>query len=93
MVKYTFESITKLCKDKGVTFAWTEDEFKEKYKTTKTNVDIISSCGHKTIVQLNNLIHSNTGVVCKQCHYYEYKQNHILDNNFQEYKIIKSLQK
>lgn len=64
-----YQKVISTLESKNCKLDWTEDEFKENYKTAKSNINIISSCGHKTIVQYNNILYSNTGVLCKQCIY------------------------
>ena len=74
---------------------WTEEEFKENYKTAKSNINILSSCGHQTTVQYNNILYSNTGVLCKQCvneKMSKDKINKSSDNNNIEYNFLKGLQ-
>lgn len=94
-MKYTYQSVTKLCEERKVKLKWNEKEFKEKYKNTKTDIEIYSSCGHLTKVQLNNLIHQNTGVICKDCVYENFKNDRSgleYDTHIQEYQVLKGLQ-
>jgi hypothetical protein len=77
---------------------WSEEEFKEKYKTTKSKINIISSCEHESYVQYSNFIYQNSGVTCKKCSYEKMakeaiKKNIGVGNLLQEYTVIKELQK
>jgi hypothetical protein len=95
MPKFTYEDVLKICEDKTIKLVWTKEEFKNKYKNTKTKIDIISSCCHPTTVQLNNIIHQNVGIICKDCVYENFKNDRIgidCDTHSQEYQIMKSIQ-
>jgi len=72
-----------------------EEEFKAKYKDTRSKIEILSKCGHNTIVQASDLINKNTGILCKKCMYEKQsndrkgKKN---DQNIVEYQTIKALE-
>jgi hypothetical protein len=95
-MKYTFESILVECEKRKCQLRWTEQDFKTYYKGIKTNIEITSSCGHNTTVQFNNFIYTNTGVVCKECHYSKFskqmKNNTDRDYHIQEFQVVKGLQ-
>jgi hypothetical protein len=87
--------LSEIVKSKGCTLVWSEAEFKEKYKDCKTNIEIISSCGHNKIVQCSNFIYNNTGIICNKCGYEKQskdKKNVKQDNNITEYQSIKALE-
>lgn len=80
---------------KGCKFAWSEEEFETKYKNTKTNIDIISKCGHPSTVQCSNFLYTDTCVTCKQCTFKRYKDERVdktTNYTFQEYNVIKAFQ-
>jgi hypothetical protein len=80
---------------KNCQLKWTEDEFNEKYKTSKTKIDIINSCGHDSFVQYSNFLYQNTGVSCKTCSSKRTGENKkciICKYQDQEYKVIKAIQ-
>jgi hypothetical protein len=73
----------------------TKDEFLAIYVDTKSNLRIIGECGHGTVVQFNNLLYTNTGVICKKCHYEKFSNDQKCTNkdyHVQEYSVIKGLQ-
>jgi hypothetical protein len=75
---------------------WTEDVFNETFKNYKTNIDIISKCGHETKVQCSNFLYCNSGVTCKQCLHQKNSEavKGITTNNLlQEYHVMKAFQK
>ena len=81
--------------DKKCILTWTENDFKEKYKDTKSMINIISSCGHETTVQSSNFFHKDTGIICKKCIFKQFSDmtlNIPNDNHLQEYQVIKALQ-
>ena len=88
--------LSEIVKSKGCALVWSETDFKEKYKNyEKTNIEIISSCGHNTIVQVSNLIYKNTGIICKKCGYKkqsEESKNVKKDNSITEYQSIKAIE-
>lgn len=90
---YTYNKLQSICKDKGVQLSWSEEEYLSHFKNTKTCVEIISSCGHSTKVQLNNLLYKNTGLKCKKCLYIQEKPYQ--QDVFTEYEVavISGLQK
>jgi hypothetical protein len=92
MSKYNYDSVKRIVEEKGCQLNMTEEEFKKSYRKTKSNIHIVSSCGHQTTVQFNNILHTDTGVICKKCHYESYKGNSG-DYAVQEYKVIKGLSK
>ena len=95
MSKYTFDQVSRICQDKDVILVWNEDEFKEKFKSTKTNIEIFSACGHRRKVQFNNLLYTDTGIMCQDCNYNVFKSKRTgisPDYLFQEYQVIKSLE-
>ena len=60
-----YKRLAEIVKSKGCVLAWTEEEFKVKYKNTRSKIEILSKCGHNTIVQASDLINKNTGILCK----------------------------
>lgn len=76
----------------GCQLAWSKREFLTFYQNTKTNIKIISSCGHLTYVQYNNFRYFSTGIVCKKCLSKSYKIKVPTDYILQEFKVIKSLE-
>jgi hypothetical protein len=90
-----YNQLVKIVYDKGCNLDWSEEDFKEKYKNTKTKIDIISSCGHKKIVQYSNFVHKNTGILCNQCGYDKMSKDTKgidCDLNLMEYQTIKSFE-
>ena len=87
-----------LCKkieDKECNFLWTEDVFSNKFVDSKTNIDIVSKCGHNTTVQCSNFLYCNTGVTCKNCNYkFLSESNRNIESNktLKEYNVLKALQ-
>lgn len=90
---YNFNSIKTIVEERGCKLNMTEDEFNLVYINVKSNISIISSCTHATTVQFNNFLYSNTGHVCKNCHYERFQKKIPGDYNLQEYKVIKGLSK
>jgi len=90
---YNYESIKRILGEKGCILDMSEVEFAETYKNTKSNVKIISDCGHQTTVQLNNFIHKNTGITCKLCKFESKNKKGVFDESpLQKHSVIKGLQ-
>ena len=89
-----FEKLSEIIVNKGCKLVWSQDEFKEKYKTTASKINIISKCGHNTIVQVSDFLHKNTGLLCKQCVINKSKTKNYngTDNILIEYQTIKALE-
>lgn len=90
-----YNQLVEIVKNKGCTLFWSEEFFKKNYKTKKSNIEIISNCGHNTIVQVSNLIYKNTGILCKKCGFEKQsksKKGIINDTNIIEYETIKLLE-
>ena len=92
-IKYNYKTIKTIIEERGCKLDMTENEFDLVYTGVKSNISIISLCTHPTIVQFNNFLYSNTGLVCKNCHYEKFQQAIPGDYNLQEYKVIKGLSK
>ncbi len=90
-----FEKLSEIIVNKGCKLAWSREEFNEKYKTTASKIEIVSSCGHNTIVQTSDFLHKNTGILCKQCVINKSKTKDYTntDNILIEYQTIKALEK
>lgn len=81
--------------EKGCTFRWTESDFNESYKTSKSIIPIVSKCGHDTEVQCSNFMHKNTGILCKKCTLINVSKSVkgiSKDYILQEYNVVKALQ-
>ena len=93
MSKYNYDSVKEALKNKGCSLNMTKQEFESSFKGVKTNINIISSCGHSTVVQFNNLLYSNTGVICKQCIHKVSEGSSSVSENYdlQKYKVIKGI--
>ncbi len=90
-----FIKLREIVENKGCKLCWTEEDFKEKYKNHKTNIDIISSCGHPKNVQFSNFRYLDTGVICNECGYIKKSidnKNNPIDANLKEYECIKILE-
>jgi hypothetical protein len=87
--------LSEIVKSKGCVLVWTQEEFNVKYKDTTSKIEIISKCGHNTIVQASDLINKNTGILCKKCMYKKLsndKKGKKVDQNIVEYQTIKALE-
>lgn len=91
MSYYDYEVVKDIVEDRGCKLDMKEYDFNLTYTTVKSNIRIESSCGCKTIVQFNNFLYSNTGVICKKCHYKKSEESTYEDYSMQEYKVIKGL--
>ena len=90
-----FKRLDEIVKSKGCVLVWNEEEFKAKYKDTRSKIEILSKCGHNTIVQASDLINKNTGILCKKCMYEKQsndKKGKKNDQNIVEYQTIKALE-
>lgn len=95
-MSYNYEKVTNVLAAKSCKLAWTKKEFDALFGSSslniKTNIPIISSCSHKTIVQFNNILYTNTGVLCKECVYAKMsKKTHTIDYHIQEFQVIKGI--
>ena len=88
-----YEDLVKKIKSKNCQLKWTKLEFDEKFKDLKSNIEIISSCGHLSSVQCSNFLYKNSCVICKQCTYKkssETKTNVKFIGTEQEFHVMKA---
>jgi hypothetical protein len=94
MSKYDYDSVSKIALDKKCKLDMTREEFKSDYKNRKSEIKIISACGHSTTVIFNNFLYLDTGINCKDCislRYKEDKTNVHVDYHLQEFKVINGI--
>jgi hypothetical protein len=95
LCKMQFTYLKEKVEQKGCRLTWTEDEFSKLYKDSKSIINITSKCGHDTSVQCSNFLYCDTGVICKQCHYANFREHRMnvpTDYIIQEYNVIKAFQ-
>lgn len=63
----TYESVVTTFSNKGCSLSMTEEEFKTKYKTNRSKLDYIASCGHHNSVCWANFTSLNQGICCPTC--------------------------
>ena len=63
----TFQIISKAFDDKGCMLSMTEEEFKTNYKTNRSKLNYIASCGHHNSVCWSNFTSLNQGTHCPSC--------------------------
>lgn len=91
-----YKKLVRKIEDNGCKLDWLESDFKENYKNEKSNINIISQCGHNTSVQLSNFLYKKTGQInCRDCMFKQQSldQKGISKDSFiQEFNVINAIQ-
>jgi hypothetical protein len=90
--KVSFDKLKAIVEEKLCKFTITEEQFNTTNVSNKSKIDIVSQCGHNSNVQVSNFIHHNTGVLCKNCRYEQFKLKGPNDYHVQESNAIKRVQ-